>query len=136
MRRAFLDGAGFACWCALLLGSPFVAYRFGVLTWLDVEKWIPVSHAATWRAFLPAALLLLSGAAVAGNRRCPLLSAWAGGIVGMPLGFFLMAWAMAGRGGQFEGLIEIVAVAIGASAVVIGLALGSWRRAHAPNRAV
>jgi len=130
MRNAMLGSAAFAGWCALVLAAPFIAFRLGVLTSMDFERWIAISHAATWRALVPPTVLFVSAALAARSSRWPAIAAWVGGFAGVVAGFLLMDQAMKGNAGQFDGLIEIVALLLGAGAGLIGLLLGTWCKAR------
>jgi hypothetical protein len=128
MRNPIPGTIGFSGWCALVLAAPFIAYRQGVMTPPDFERWIAISYASTWRALVPPAVLLVSAALVVGCRRLPAFAAWAGGMVGLAASWLLMDRAMEMHAGKFDGLVEILTLLFGVVAVLLGVLIGTWRR--------
>jgi hypothetical protein len=128
MRNPVPGTIGFSVWCALVLAAPFIAYRQGVMTPPDFERWIAISYASTWRALVPPAVVLVSAALVVGRRRLPAVAAWAGGMVGLAASWLLMDRAMEMHAGKLDGLVEMLTLLFGAAAVLVGVLIGMWRR--------
>jgi hypothetical protein len=116
----------FTVWGALVPAAPFIAYRLGWNQGFGAGEFL-----------IPPVLLFLAALALSAKSGAPRIAEWAAGAGSWVAGLMLMNESMSpgthfGRyrqnWGQFDGLIVLIALALGGGALVTGLIIGRMAR--------